>query len=115
MNQVMFVKWLEHFIASVRSSVAQPLLLIYDGCAIHCSARIVKKAIDMKIILILLSPNATHILQSLDVFVLKPFKFSMRLAMGCFMIDEDASNLTKNRQSHKHQARGKMVCLPGAR
>nr|CCA23996.1 PREDICTED: similar to ENSANGP00000028549 putative [Albugo laibachii Nc14] len=95
MNQAIFVKWLEHFAASVPSSIIRPLLLIYDGCASHYSKRIVEKAIEMKIILLLLPPNSTHILQPLDVSVFKPFKTSLRRSMDRFMIDEDVSSLTK--------------------
>nr|CCA14821.1 PREDICTED: similar to ENSANGP00000028549 putative [Albugo laibachii Nc14] len=90
-----FVKWLEHFAANVPSCVIQPLLLIYDGFASHYSKRIVEKAIEMKIILLLLPPNSTHILQPLDVSVFKPFKTSLRHSMDRFMIDEDVSSLTK--------------------
>nr|CCA22415.1 hypothetical protein BRAFLDRAFT_67089 [Albugo laibachii Nc14] len=95
MNQAIFVKWLKHFAASVPSSVIRPLLLIYDDCASHYSKRIVEKAIEMKIILLLLPPNSTHILQPLDVSVFNPFKTSLRRSMDRLMIDEDVSSLTK--------------------
>nr|CCA19915.1 hypothetical protein ALNC14_060580 [Albugo laibachii Nc14] len=86
-----FIKWLEHFAANVPSFVIRPLLLIYDGCASHYSKRIV----EMKIILLLLPPNSTQILQPLDVSVFKPFKTSLRRSMDRFMIGEDVSSLTK--------------------
>nr|CCA17893.1 conserved hypothetical protein [Albugo laibachii Nc14] len=95
MNQAIFVKWLEHFAASVPSSVIRSLLVIYDRCASHYSKRIVEKAIEMKIILLLLPPNSTHILQPLDVSVFTPFKTSLRRSMDRLMIDEDLSSLTK--------------------
>nr|CCA22463.1 PREDICTED: similar to ENSANGP00000028549 putative [Albugo laibachii Nc14] len=95
MNQAIFVKWLEHFAESVPSSVIRPLLLIYDGSASHYSKRIVEKAIETKIILLLLPSNSTHILHPLIVFVFKPFKTSLRCSMERFMIDEDVSSLTK--------------------
>ena len=95
MNQAIFVKWLEHFAASVPSSVIRPLLLIYDGCARHYSKRIVETAIEMKIILLLHPPKSTHILQPLDVAVFKSFKICLRRSMDRFMIDEDVSSLKK--------------------
>ena len=49
----------------------------------------------MKIILLLLPPNSTHILQPLDVSMFKPFKTSLRRSMDRLMIDEDVSSLTK--------------------
>ena len=94
MNQAIFVKWLEHFAASVPSRIIRPLLLIYDGCASHYRKRSVEKAIEMKIILLLPS-NSTHTLQPPDVSVFKPFKTSLRRSMDRFMIDEDVSRLTK--------------------
>lgn len=62
MNQVLFIKWLEHFGASVSSQIACPLLLIYDGCASRHNEAIVQRAVELKIILLLLPLNATHIL-----------------------------------------------------
>ena len=81
--------------ANVSSSVIRPLLLIYDGCASRYSKRIVEKAIEMSIVLLLLSSNSTHILPPLDESVLKPLKTSLRHSMDRIMIDEDVSKLTK--------------------
>nr|CCA26624.1 AlNc14C396G11326 [Albugo laibachii Nc14] len=95
MNLVIFVKWLEHFAASVPSRVTPSLLLTYDRCARHYSMIIVEKAIEIQIIQLLLPPNSTQILQPLDVSLFKTFKTSLRRSMERFMIDEDVSSLTK--------------------
>lgn len=78
MTRTVCSKWIKHFSSSVPSNVARPLLLIYDGCASHCGPEIMSRAIELKLILVPLSSNATHLLQLLDVAVFKMFKMSLR-------------------------------------
>ena len=72
MDSARFIRWLRHFLDTVPNAVQRPLILIYDGCSSHYDGEIVREAVRLKIILVLLPANATHLLQPLDVAVFKP-------------------------------------------
>ena len=61
MKSSIFVKWLEHFEDSVPLRVKRPLILIYDGLGSHHNNEFVAKVIELKIILVLLPANRTHL------------------------------------------------------
>ena len=70
----MFILWLRHFSDAVSTAVHRTLILVYEGCSNHYNVEIVREEVRLKIILVLLPSNAPHLLQPLDVAVLKPFK-----------------------------------------
>jgi DDE superfamily endonuclease len=49
-------------------------MLVHDGYGSHYNEEIVRKAIDLKIVLVLLPTNTTHLMQPLKVLVLTPVK-----------------------------------------
>eukprot|EP00644_Phytophthora_capsici_P002027 jgi/Phyca11/129420/e_gw1.84.49.1 len=81
-NAYLFQKWLQFFVNSVPSSVQRPILLVLDGCASHYSADVIDVATSLGILLVLLPPNATHLLQPLDVAVVEEDD------EGCYSIDK---------------------------
>ncbi|KAF0699698.1 Aste57867_9747 [Aphanomyces stellatus] len=64
--------------ASNLTSTPRPILLILDGCSSHYSNYIYDEAQRLKIHLLFLPSNSTHLFQPLDVTVFRPFKQAIR-------------------------------------
>nr|CCA18230.1 hypothetical protein ALNC14_043730 [Albugo laibachii Nc14] len=73
-NGDIFLKWIDHFASSVPASVPRPILFICDGCSSHIRLDTVEHCERSQVLLVCLPPNATHLVQPLDVAVLHPFK-----------------------------------------
>jgi hypothetical protein len=86
---------MEHFERTVPADAKRPLLLVYDGYGSHYNDDIVKKAIQLRIILVLLPENATHLIQPLDICVFKPFKTILKQTMDNFMIEKACTSFSK--------------------
>ena len=56
---------------------------------------IIQKAIELKIILVLLPANVTHLIWSLDIAVFKPFKSILKKKMERFMIHNAVTTFSK--------------------
>ncbi|XP_060801979.1 uncharacterized protein LOC132902121 isoform X1 [Amyelois transitella] len=54
--------------------VERPVLLIYDGHATHVGLNIIEAARDANVTILKLPPHTSHILQPLDISVMKSFK-----------------------------------------
>ncbi|XP_043212121.1 uncharacterized protein LOC122378365 [Amphibalanus amphitrite] len=80
-----FVKWLQHFISTVRPSTDNRHLLILDGHASHKSLHAVELARESGVDLITLPPHCTHRLQPLDVSWFKPLKAAYSAAADSWM------------------------------
>ncbi|KAG2776097.1 hypothetical protein PC116_g22458 [Phytophthora cactorum] len=90
MNSALFEEWLQCFADSVPASVKRPLVLILDGCASHYSTKVVDLAANLRIMLVFLPPNATHLLQPLDVAVFATLKNKIRKLID-ELVEEDTS------------------------
>lgn len=95
MNSMIFLKWLEHFENNVPGDIKRPLLLVFDGYTSHYSDEIIEKAIQLKVLLILLPANATHLIQPLDVAVFRSFKLCLKTKMHDYMIDNQLTSFQK--------------------
>ncbi|OQR96207.1 hypothetical protein ACHHYP_16594 [Achlya hypogyna] len=95
MNAISFRLWLVHFEASIPSEVARPVVLVYDGYSSHYDQDIVRVALRLKVILVLLPSNSTHLVQPLDVAIFGPYKRILRKLTQDFMVDTATVNLTK--------------------
>lgn len=73
-NAKIFELWIDHFVDNVPEHVPRPLLLICDGCPSHLSAAVANRCEQRGVVLKLLPPNATHLVQPLDVAVCRGFK-----------------------------------------
>ncbi|KAF4130497.1 DDE superfamily endonuclease [Phytophthora infestans] len=96
-NTYLFERWLHFFDSSVPRTVKRPLLLVLDGCSSHYSGDVLETATRLEILLVLLSPNATHLLQPLDVAVFATLKVKLCNLIkevadeddeGCYSIDK---------------------------
>ena len=67
MNSTLFLKWIELFANYVPDSVTRLFELVYDGYSGHYNDDIVAKAIELKIIMVPLPANFTHLIQPLDI------------------------------------------------
>ena len=74
MTTDLFVEWLEHFQAFVKSSQEDPVLLILDNHVSHCSLEAIDTCRKYNICLVSLPPHASHKLQPLDVGFFGPLK-----------------------------------------
>ena len=72
-NSDLFMKWFEHFVASVNPSQSRKVLLILDGHSTHThNIDVIVRARDKGVIMLSLPPHCTHRLQPLDVTLFKP-------------------------------------------
>ena len=62
MDSAGFLRWLRHFSDAVPNAVQRPLILIYDGCSSPYNGEIVRESVRLKIILVILPANTTHLL-----------------------------------------------------
>jgi DDE superfamily endonuclease len=95
MNACLFEKWLRHFDSAVPETIKRPLILVYDDYSSHFNEDIATKVISLNIILALLPSNATHLLQSLDIAVFKPFKTIMKRVFDQSMIENAIVSISK--------------------
>jgi DDE superfamily endonuclease len=66
--------WLKkHFnIEIIKRLYSEYCLFILDGHESHCTLEFIKYAVEKKILLLILPPHTTHILQPLDVAIFQP-------------------------------------------
>jgi len=97
-NGAIFRQYLaEHFIKYVQGrDVQQPILLLYDGHRSHISLNIIEWAKAQNIILFVLPPHTSHVLQPLDVGCFGPFQRIYDNLRHKFMRSHFSSNIPKH-------------------
>lgn len=98
MNTTLFERWLKFFASAVPDSIARPLVLILDGCGSHYSEEVLAAAECLNVMLVFLPPNATHLLQPLDVAVFATLKSKIQTLLG-ELVEEDENgyyNISKD-------------------
>jgi hypothetical protein len=93
MNEDLFYKWLEFFTHSIPPS--RPAVLIVDNHESRFSLRIIQYCIDNQITILLLPPNATHLMQVGDVSIHAPFKKELREQAGIFLHNHPRATISK--------------------
>ena len=74
-----FANWLHIFNQFViDQGIQKPVVLMLDGAPVHISAAAIDYSTENNIVLLCSTPNATHIIQPLDVSVFGPFKNCLR-------------------------------------
>lgn len=74
-NSELFLKWFKHFVAHVRPSKEEKVLLLLDGHTTHSkNLDVINLARESGVLLLQLPGHTTHRLQPLDVSVFKPFQ-----------------------------------------
>ena len=57
--------------------------------------KFLKTAFDIKCVLVILTANATHLIQPLDISVLKPFKSVLKKCVSDFMLENAITTISK--------------------
>lgn len=73
-NGKIFELWIDHFVDNLPTSVPRPVLLVCDGCSSHLGSAAALRCVERGVKILFLPPNATHLLQPLDVAVFRGFK-----------------------------------------
>jgi len=76
------MNWIKHFNARTKPLLVSPddyRVLLCDGHGSHISAAFISYSIQNRIDVILLPPHFSHLLQPLDVGVLRPLKSATAL------------------------------------
>ena len=79
-SEDIFIEWLREF-ASLTSPTANPhkaVVLFVDGNKIHLTRAIIEEAVKLGVHLVALPSHLTHVVQPLDLIVLKPFKAALK-------------------------------------
>jgi hypothetical protein len=84
-------------------------LLLCDGHDSHIMAAFVRYCLDNKIVLFLLPPHSSHLLQPLDVGVFGPVKTAMGSILSQLYAIEIASLQKVEWLERYHEARGKSI------
>jgi hypothetical protein len=82
MTEDLFYKWLEFFNNNIPPS--RPAILIVDNHESRLSLRVIQYAREHRIIILLLPPNATHLMQVGDVAIHAPFKKRLGTETGMY-------------------------------
>ena len=77
------------------SSTKISVMLVFYGCASHYNDDIIMNAIDMRNILILLSVNDTHPVQSFDAATFKAFNTTLKKEIYNHSKEASSPSLTK--------------------
>ncbi|TGZ48876.1 Uncharacterized protein DBV15_12526, partial [Temnothorax longispinosus] len=85
-----FYKWLQE------NNYVFPIILYVDGHSLHMTLPLLKFCKEHLIELVVLYPNATHIIQPLDVAVFHPLKDSYRKVLRQWRIDNNVVDVKKH-------------------
>ena len=85
-----FIPWVDE------SGIKKPVILFVDGHQTHISLQVSSLCEEHQVILYLLPPNTTHILQPADVGAFRPLKHYWRQAVKQFQI-ENPNNVVQRR------------------
>lgn len=86
-NEVTFIKFLDHFLNTVKSSKDDRVLLILDNHETHLSPEVLDKASDAGIVMVTYPPHTSHKLQPLDLSVFGPLKTYYNQAVEAWLLN----------------------------
>jgi len=94
-NAKVFELWLHMFHKAIPDDVKRPVVLVADGFSSHFTLEVVTTATALGILLLCLPPNATHLIQPLDVAIFAPFKKLLRKEIKTLMRTTAATSVSK--------------------
>ncbi|OQR83401.1 hypothetical protein ACHHYP_14756 [Achlya hypogyna] len=95
MNSTIPILWLDMFSSAIPATTPRPVVLFFDGYKSHISPEIIKRSAVLGILLVCLPPNATHLVEPLDVAVFGQLKMAVRATIRDFMVSSGSSNMSK--------------------
>jgi len=95
MDNIIFVKYLQHFIQHVKPSETNKCLVIFDGHASHKSLDAINLAKENHITLITIPPHTSHRLQPLDVSFFGPLKSRYNRELDKWMVANPGKRVTQ--------------------
>ena len=66
--------WKKHFLKYVPKQENSKLLILYDGSSTHFNAELIEWALSQNIVLFVIPPHSSHLLQPLDIGCFSPLK-----------------------------------------
>ena len=84
-----------HFNDRMPSSAKRPVVMIFDSCPSHYNYNIIKKAIKIRVILVLLPQNATHPIKTLYIEMVNTLKEATNKQIEKQVIETILISLTK--------------------
>ena len=81
----------------IENKIELPIILYVDGHVSHLTIRLAKFCRENHIDLVALYPNATHVLQPLDVVVFHPLKSKWKKTVDQWRIDNDCQRLKREK------------------
>ena len=96
-NSQIFIDFLKnHFLKFVQSDPDQYKLIIYDGHKSHVNPQVAEWAREHKIILFVLPPHCSHVLQPLDVSCFGPFQNIYNQEAQKFLLKNKGQSIQKS-------------------
>ncbi|KAF0138776.1 MAG: hypothetical protein FD122_3700 [Stygiobacter sp.] len=95
-NAATFLEWLQSFDTWIgQQNVLKPVVLLFDGAAVHLCQPGLAYARTHGIELLCLPANSSHITQPLDVSVFRSFKRTMNAVFRDYRLEQTGSSLSK--------------------
>lgn len=101
-DEITFTDWFKTIALPWAKSKEGKKVMIGDNLSTHFSPEVVKLCEDNDILFVCMPPNATHLLQPLDVAFFRPLKHAWREILGEWKLSADRrlSSLPKNHFPH---------------
>ena len=87
-NSVLFQDYLKiHFLKYVPKQEGSKILILYDGSSTHFNAELIEWALTQNIVLFVIPPQSSHLLQPLDISCFSPRKKACNSLAHSYMKD----------------------------
>ena len=95
-NSLLFQEYLKkHFLKFVPKHEGSKVLVLYDGSSIHFSAELIDWALTQDIVLFVIPPHSSHLLQPLDIGCFSPLKKAYNSLCHSYMKEHPGQIINK--------------------
>lgn len=96
MNAETFIKWLKHFIAYIRPSNENHILLLMDNHSLHVTLKAVNLCRENQITILGFPTHTSHRMQPLDLAFYGPFKTTYSRVCNHFLMEHLGQTISIN-------------------